>query len=823
MKNNPLSLLYFGLFLIVLSGLPVARAGDNQWTGIGPDGGTNITDLVATPSTPETLYAVVNINKPDASSPVDRVYKTTNSGKSLQATGSGPSTGWDILSLSLDPSNPDTLYALAITNSGNFRLPNLHTGIYKSADSGGNWTLVGTQLPPGLDNGKTSTDPSNPSIRYELTNGILYQSIDNGEHSTALNPSAGSTVLGFLIAPTNPSTLWVRTASSVYKSLDSGGSWVAANTGLTALSVKYLALAPSQPNTLYAGAGDQLVKSADGGRNWNTDKLNLPSGATPQAIAFDPSDPNTQYAATGDKVYKSIDGGGNWSLASTGLNSGHAIISLTADRSNPATLYAGTWNELYKSIDGGGNWNLVSSWVIYGLPIYTNSTLGVNLIVDPSDFNRLYRIEWGAAYKGLGGIEPWCNFYQSNDGGNRWDKATLNLPNGEPVQSLAYDPYRSSILYAGTTGKVYKSTDAGGQWNAVGTGSPAWTETRALAVDPNNPNTLYAGTETGGAFKFTSAYILNIAKSGNGIGTATSNPPGISCGSGCGESYDIGAVVMLTASADPSSDFAGWVGDAECAKGQVTMSQSHTCTAIFNLKPVPLAVSLSGSGTGIVSSQPSGIVCGGDCSESFAHGTSVKLTATPANGSSFTGWGGSCSGTGACQVTLNKASSVTAYFTANQSADTECLFGWAEKHYPALFAPSLPYTKVLHPYTYRYYAATNAYLGVSSIDHHVYYLGPDRMMRDEGPLADWLPKIGCKPPPQYECLFNWLEGHYASLFTPSGVVTEFWEQFTFRHYSATNTFLGISSTDNKVYYRGPDGKLSGQGPLTLWLSKAGCQ
>jgi hypothetical protein len=42
----------------------------------------------------------------------------------------------------------------------------------------------------------------------------------------------------------------------------------------------------------------------------------------------------------------------------------------------------------------------------------------------------------------------------------------------------------------------------------------------------------------------------------------------------------------------------------------------------------------------------------------------VTLTATPVGGSALTGWsGGGCSGTGACQVTMDQARAVTATFT----------------------------------------------------------------------------------------------------------------------------------------------------------------
>jgi hypothetical protein len=74
----------------------------------------------------------------------------------------------------------------------------------------------------------------------------------------------------------------------------------------------------------------------------------------------------------------------------------------------------------------------------------------------------------------------------------------------------------------------------------------------------------------------------------------------------------------------------------------------------------------------------------------------------------------------------------------------ECLFNWAERNYPTLFAPAGFPTAVWSNYTYRYYSATNTYLGISSIDNHVYYMGPDGNSQNEGPLSDWLPKAGCQ-------------------------------------------------------------------------------
>ena len=63
----------------------------------------------------------------------------------------------------------------------------------------------------------------------------------------------------------------------------------------------------------------------------------------------------------------------------------------------------------------------------------------------------------------------------------------------------------------------------------------------------------------------------------------------------------------------------------------------------------PLTVSKAGTGTGTVTSSPSGINCGSTCSTT-ANNT-YTLTATPISGASFTGWSGSYTTSGiSCRV-----------------------------------------------------------------------------------------------------------------------------------------------------------------------------
>ncbi len=75
-----------------------------------------------------------------------------------------------------------------------------------------------------------------------------------------------------------------------------------------------------------------------------------------------------------------------------------------------------------------------------------------------------------------------------------------------------------------------------------------------------------------------------------------------------------------------------------------------------------LTVNLAGTGSGSVSSDPVGIDCDADCNETYTPGTVVTLTAT-ADAGFFSGWGGACSDTGDCVVTMDTDVNVTATFT----------------------------------------------------------------------------------------------------------------------------------------------------------------
>jgi hypothetical protein len=161
---------------------------------------------------------------------------------------------------------------------------------------------------------------------------------------------------------------------------------------------------------------------------------------------------------------------------------------------------------------------------------------------------------------------------------------------------------------------------------------------------------------------------LTVSKQGAGSGDVSSSPAGISCGYSCDASFDAGTVVTLTASPDAASLFTGWSGDCSGSGScEVTLDRARSVTATFALKTFTLTVSKSGTGSGAVTSTPAGIDCGDSCQASFSAGGAVTLTTAPDAFSLFTGWAGDCTGSDSCQLTMDRARSVTATFARNEA------------------------------------------------------------------------------------------------------------------------------------------------------------
>lgn len=174
-------------------------------------------------------------------------------------------------------------------------------------------------------------------------------------------------------------------------------------------------------------------------------------------------------------------------------------------------------------------------------------------------------------------------------------------------------------------------------------------------------------------YEVTSTRRLQASAVGYGDGYITSSPAGVDCGTGettghdaCFYDFGENQPVVVTAHPAPGTVFDQWI--AGCTGStqltcSTTMSSIRTISARFHYGPRQLAVSKPGNGAGNVISDLAGISCGATCSADYPYDTEIILTATPDTGSDFTGWGGPCSGTGPCTVTMNQVQNVSAIFT----------------------------------------------------------------------------------------------------------------------------------------------------------------
>ena len=366
------------------------------------------------------------------------------------------------------------------------------------------------------------------------------------------------------------------------------------------------------------------------------------------------------------------------------------------------------------------------------LPLCNNNTgtcvpqPGTTSQLDSLDDRLMYRL----AYRNLGTHESLVvnhSVATSSSGGVRWYE--IQNPSGSPVLaqqgtfapdsnyrwmgSIAMDQVGDiAVGYSISSSSVFPSvaftgrvpTDPAGTMQAEtrvvsGSGSQTsqtrtltrWGDYSAMQVDPVDDCTFWYTQEyikTNGvfnwntriaSFKFpncsTNTFLLNVTLAGNG--TVTSSPAGISCPSiNCSANFASGTTVTLTATAAAGATFAGWSGAACSGTGtcSINMTAAQSVTATFNLVTFPLSVTSAGSGSGSITSNPSGISCPtSTCSASFTSGTTVTLTATPATGSTFAGWSGAaCPGTGACSLSMTANQLVTATFqVANISTTTK--------------------------------------------------------------------------------------------------------------------------------------------------------
>jgi hypothetical protein len=166
--------------------------------------------------------------------------------------------------------------------------------------------------------------------------------------------------------------------------------------------------------------------------------------------------------------------------------------------------------------------------------------------------------------------------------------------------------------------------------------------------------------------------LLTVGLKGKGAGRVSSRPAAIDCPRQCRGLFPEGGRVTLEASASAGSTFVRWGGDCqgngECV---VPLRGSRNVTAEFARgKPRLQTLSVRFEGVGTVKSDPPQVDCSKTCDVAVPSGTSIVLTASTSEESTFLGWDDDCSGVHKCELTIDGPRSVTARFGTDSRLQT---------------------------------------------------------------------------------------------------------------------------------------------------------
>jgi len=134
---------------------------------------------------------------------------------------------------------------------------------------------------------------------------------------------------------------------------------------------------------------------------------------------------------------------------------------------------------------------------------------------------------------------------------------------------------------------------------AVGSIFTGWT---GGGCSGNAPCTTTLSDATAIVANFTLAPTLTVLKAGTGVGTVTSAPAGIDCGTDCSEPIIYGNSVTLTATPTTGTVFAGWTGGGCTGTGtcNVTITAATQVTATFTCSSGTTTLNYTGTMTSFV-------------------------------------------------------------------------------------------------------------------------------------------------------------------------------------------------------------------------------
>ena len=438
--------------------------------------------------------------------------------------------------MSLPPSNWQPVGPFTHTNTGSwssgqgrvnfvYEDPNTATtlyigtpagGIWKSIDSGVNWSPLSDELPQIGVSG-IAVDHTNSNVIYIATGdkdagdtysiGVL-KSTDGGVtwNTTGLSFANTSTRAGdIMMHPTNNQILLCATSAGLYKTSNGGTTWSVVQTGSFAQgSIRFK---PNDPTTVYAVNYNRFYRSTNTGDSFSTVITGLPVNSGRLILDVTPANANYVYilsATTGNAfqgIYRSTNSGTNWAKTSgttdvfESTQSWYDLAFAVSD-TNADEIYTGCLN-VWKSTNGGVAFTKMNNWSSPTAPSYTHADI---------HYLGFYN---GKLFCGSDG-----GVYRSTNGGTNFTDLTATAQISQ-FYKIAVAKQTSANIVGGLQdngGHAY----SGGAWkNYYGA------DGMDAAIDPTNQNLYYGFIQNG-----SSMYVSN--NGGDAISSSVGSPGGAS-------------------------------------------------------------------------------------------------------------------------------------------------------------------------------------------------------------------------------------------------------------------------------------------------------
>jgi len=361
------------------SGFAESRDQGATFSSLGSQSFANVAAIaIDSTTTPRTIYLGLADPHPTPTPSFAAVLKSADGGINWVSAANGLPSDSSVLSLLIDPANPQTLYAG--TGAGGIENFLWHGtlgtgGVYRSTDGGATWAPFGTGIP-------TEGIPCNPQgtcvtniYALAIDSGTLYAASDPGLFSLAAGQTNWNLILpnAFDVqvdTSTSPHTLYAIQGSSgqLVSSHDGGATWTALpmpqdiNEGIQANPDGVALDHSTVPATIYLdniiqaggafGIFGDLHRSTDQGQTWQELDID-PTGenigcgqgnvgvlAYP-AFAFDPSTtPTSIYFVQCGKIWKGPNSGQMWTLLLSSPDYG--VVALDANGPSPVLYTAPT-------------------------------------------------------------------------------------------------------------------------------------------------------------------------------------------------------------------------------------------------------------------------------------------------------------------------------------------------------------------------------------------------------------------------------------------------------------------------------------------------